>query len=171
MYYKVRINTSAFKPFKCSKKNWEPGTVNCHMDALNGWHTTEKNLRHVRWRMHMFHGHTCLNSEIVRKEEHSYGLSDEYQKWKKRACNTVRYMDKLCQVERMHTPSGYGFLQGYFSVDRKIKELQENGYVRIYFSELYDGRQYKRNMDNCYMEIWKSTANYEEKAASYSTKK
>ena len=34
--YKMMIHTGAYKPKRCSKKNWEPGTQNDYMAAING---------------------------------------------------------------------------------------------------------------------------------------
>ena len=56
MPYKISINTEAYKPSRCSEKNWEHGTVNDFMAALNGWHSRVKNLKEVRWQIEMFHG-------------------------------------------------------------------------------------------------------------------
>ena len=51
MAYKVRIDTSAYKDRKCSQKNWEPGTLNDFMHAINGWSIRENNLRELNWRI------------------------------------------------------------------------------------------------------------------------
>lgn len=34
--YKMIINTDTYKCKRCSKKNWEPGTLNDYMIAING---------------------------------------------------------------------------------------------------------------------------------------
>lgn len=34
--YRVKINTDSYKCKRCSKKNWEPGTMNDYMLAING---------------------------------------------------------------------------------------------------------------------------------------
>lgn len=152
MRYKVKINTESYKKMKSSEKNWEPGTINDFMEALNGWHTSENNLREVLWRIEMFRGVTWINSEY---SEENKGMSDRYIKWMHKRCNTVKFHDHICGFDRTHIPSGYGFMQGYVSVSEKIEELKTSGKVRIYFKELYDLRQYHKNMDGCYMEIKK----------------
>ena len=154
--YKAYINTDSYVCHRCSKKNWEPGTVNDYMLALNGWHSTEKNLREVMWRIEMFRGRIWLHSEYSDDNpEENYGMSERYQKWLNKRCNKVKFRDRLCELDREQVPSGYGFMQGYFSLDNKIEDLKKYGSVRIYFKELYDIRQYDKNMNGCYMEISK----------------
>lgn len=150
--YKVVINTYAYKCEACSQKNWELGTRNDHMLALNGWHTTENNIREVLWRVEMFRGQEYLDSEW---DESKGAWSDRYIKWKNKRCNTITYLDRLCCFERKHRPSGYGFMQGYFDIDKVIAELKQKDVVRIPFEWLYDVRQYYKGMDGCYMEITK----------------
>ena len=151
--YLVRIKTDAYKNRRCSAKNWEPSTMNDYMKAINGWHTTEEDLLRVRWRIMMFHGVNWVSEEYDANSQNAHGMSDRYTEWLNHECNKVVYTDRLCNCERQQVPSGYGIMQGYFSIDEKIKELVENGYVRIYFRDLYDTRQYCNNMDGCYMEI------------------
>ena len=47
MAYKVRIDTSKYKDRRCSQKNWEPGTMNDFMHAINGWSIRENNLQEL----------------------------------------------------------------------------------------------------------------------------
>lgn len=172
MNYKVRIDTSSYKPLRCSKKTWELGTINDYMKAIHNWKSTEHNLKEVLWRLLMFEGSSFVNAEYVgNTKEGSFGLSDEYCKWRDKKCNTIRYYDNLCEIERVQIPSGYGFMQGYFAPQDKVAELKKNGYVRVYFSELYDMRQYIRNMDGCYMEIWKSGIDYDATVNNYENEK
>ena len=56
MKYKVVINTDAYECQKCSKKHWEPGTMNDYMLTINGWHTVEYSLQQVIWRIMMLRG-------------------------------------------------------------------------------------------------------------------
>ena len=51
MAYRVSIDTSAYKDKKCSEKNWEAGTMNDFMHAINGWSIREGNLRELSWRL------------------------------------------------------------------------------------------------------------------------
>lgn len=51
--------------------------------------------------------------------------------------------------------SGYGFMQGYFDIDKVLDLLKKEGSVKVPFSWLYDIRQYDKCMDGCYMEITK----------------
>lgn len=152
MPYKVEINTDAYVCRRCSKKDWEPGTMNDFMIALNGWHTTEKSLREVYWRLMMFRGNDWISEEWDKQNER---LSDRYQKWREKKCNWVHFTDRLCGIERMHRPCGYGFMQGYFNATKYIETLKKDGYVHIPFSALYDIRQYYKGQNGCYMSIMK----------------
>lgn len=49
----------------------------------------------------------------------------------------------------------YGFMQGYFDIDKVLDLLKKEGSVKVPFSWLYDIRQYDKCMDGCYMEITK----------------
>lgn len=152
MSYKVTINTEAYKPRRCSEKNWEPGTMNDYMAAINGWHTTERSLKEVEWRLMMFQGSAAPISEW---DEAKGDYSGRYLRWESKKCNKVTYLDRLCGFERTQKVTGYGFTQGYFSIGKVLDELKEKGIVRIPFSWLYDARQYCKNMNGCYMEIRK----------------
>jgi hypothetical protein len=147
--YQVRISTEAYKPKRCSKKNWEPGTLNNFMEALNGWTITEPDEQCLRWRIAMF-AHNAVNDNWDKKKE---TYTKKYKTWKDNPKNKVIYLDKLCEFERTDEPAVYGFAQGYFSTDKVITELNEKGSVKIPFSWAYDARQYSKNMDGCYMEI------------------
>lgn len=149
--YKVTINTDAYKCRACSKKNWEHGTMNDYMLALNGWHTTEYSIKQVMWRIGMFAGYGYLSE--WNKEKTDYSKS--YKKWRNKKCNQITYLDRLCGFTRRQEIRGYGFTQGYFNVDDTIKKLKQNGVIRIPFEWLYDARQYYKGMDGCYMEIIK----------------
>lgn len=142
MPYSVVINTDKYKLAACDKKNWEPGTVNDFMVALNGWHTTEPNLKCVRWRIQMFQGHWPFGE-------------DGYQEWFDQKKNKLKYMDRLCGFERTEYINPYGFKQGYFDVDKVLEQLKKEGKVQIPFKWVYDTRQYSKNLDGCYMEITK----------------
>lgn len=150
--YKVTINTDAYVLQSCSKKNWERGTRNDFMVALNGWHTTEYSLKQVYWRIWMFQGNSYPHSEW---DEQKKDWSDAYTKWKNKKCNKIKYLDKLCGFEREHEIRGYGWTQGYFNVEKVMDELKQTGTVKIPFAWLYDVRQYYKGMNGCYMEITK----------------
>lgn len=152
MPYKVTINTDDYVCQKCSKRNWEPGTMNDFMLALNGWHSTERSLREVYWRLMMFHGLEWVPEEWDAQKE---DLSDRYKKWRNKKCNWIKFDDRLCGFKRKHRPSGYGFMQGYFDEKKYIEELKKNGFVIIPFAALYDIRQYYRGQTGCYMRIEK----------------
>lgn len=152
MPYKVTINTDAYVCHKCSKQNWEPGTMNDFMIAFNGWHTTERSLREVYWRLMMFRGNDWVSDEW---DEQKGSMSDRYEMWLNKKCNWVHFTDRLCKKERMHRPCGYGFMQGYFDDKKAIEELKKNGSVIIPFSALYDIRQYYKGQNGCYMKIEK----------------
>lgn len=47
--YKMTINTDTYKCGRCSKKNWEPGTRNDYMIAINGITRTLYSMREVMW--------------------------------------------------------------------------------------------------------------------------
>lgn len=152
--YKMTINTSSYKCHRCSKKNWEPGTKNDYMIAINGFTHTLNNLREVVWQLELFHGNSFLLSEHSEDNpEENYGLSDRYVKFLKK--NTIKYYDRLCELNRSQYLTAYGWAQGYFSVGAALETLKKEGTVRIYFKQLYDIRQYDKNMDGCYMEIRK----------------
>ena len=85
--------------------------------------------------------------------EENFGLSNRYVKFLKK--NTIKYYDRLCGFERQQYLSGYGFMQGYFDIDKVLDLLKKEGSVKVPFSWLYDIRQYDRCMDECYMEITK----------------
>ena len=93
--YKMIINTDAYECERCSKKNWEPGTRNDYMLAINGITRTLYSMREVMWQLELFRGNSFIMSEYSDdnpKENH--GLSDRYVKFLKK--NTIKYHDRLC---------------------------------------------------------------------------
>lgn len=157
MKYKVVINTDAYECQKCSKKHWEPGTINDYMLTINGWHTVEYSLQQVIWRIMMLRGDEWPSDEWCDNPNTATGLSDRYTRWRNKRCNTVKFYDRLCEISRQQMPSVYGWAQGYLDIDKAIEELRETGKVRINFSDCYDIRQsnYKK-VTGCYMEITKA---------------
>lgn len=152
--YKMRINTDAYKCSECSKKNWEPGTRNDYMIAINGITRTLYNMREVMWQLELFRGNSFLSTEYDdNNKEENYGLSDRYVKFLKK--NTIKYHDRLCGFDRTQYLSGYGFMQGYFDIKEILETLKAEGVVKIPFAWLYDIRQYDKALDGCYMEIVK----------------
>lgn len=151
--YKVTINTDTYVLKSCSKKNWEPGTMNDFMLAINGWKSTENNLQEVKWRLKLFNG---SGWDLEEWNNEKKCLSEEYQKWRNKKCNDITYYDRLCELERTQEIRGYGFTQGYFSIDDVIQKLSEEGKTIIPFEWLYGGRQYYKGMSGCYMEIEKT---------------
>jgi hypothetical protein len=154
--YKVKINTDSYKCLPCSKKQWQNGTMNDMMLAINGWHTTERNLQQVRWRLEMFAGNGDTEDKYIEYDSENSKFLGKYGEWRNKRCNTLRYYDRLCGVCRIQDITGYGWKQGYFDIDIIINELMEKGSVKIPFSYLYDTRQYYNGMDGCYMEITKA---------------
>lgn len=148
--YKVIINTDAYKCKTCSKKNWEPGTMNDYMISINGITRTLYSMREVMWQIELFRGNSFLHSEY---DDENCGLSDRYENFLKK--NTIKYYDRLCGIERTQYLSGYGWMQGYFDIEEVLKKLKAEGTVRVPFKWLYDIRQYDKAMDGCYMEIVK----------------
>ena len=137
--YRVKINTDNYKCKRCSKKNWEPGTMNDYMLAINGITRTIYTKRELIWQLELFRGQSFLLSEYDNNNpEENFGLSN-----------------RLCGFERQQYLSGYGFMQGYFDIDKVLNLLKKEGSVKVPFSWLYDTRQYDKCMDGCYMEIIK----------------
>lgn len=147
--YKVSINTDAYRPRRCNKTNWEPGTMNDFMAAINGWNTIEHSLRELQWRLNMFQGGSTPIMEI----DGAGNVSDAYKAWEQQPCNEITYLDKLCGVERTQKITGYGFTQGHFRISDVLATLEEKGSAKVLFRWLYDARQYCKNMDGCFMLI------------------
>ena len=149
MAYKVIINTTKYKDRRCSQKNWEPGTMNDFMHAINGWSIRENNLQELKWRINYIAGcGACgVNEDTWCK----------YQEWveKYQKKNYIEFMDNLCGFKRKEQVKVYGFAQGYFNVEKVIEEVKKTGKAKIPFSWFYDSRQYLRNMDGCFVEILK----------------
>lgn len=145
MAYITKISTGAYKPMRASRNNWENGTTNDFMAALDGWRSRENNLRHVRWRIEIFL-HGWPKYEESQKEE-----AMEFLKSSK-----ISYFDKLCGFTRTQYVEAPGFHQGYCNIDNLIETLRTEGVVRIPFEAAYDMRQYPKNMDGCFMEIKKA---------------
>lgn len=154
--YRVKINTDSYKCKRCSKKNWEPGTMNDYMLAINGITRTIYAKRELIWQLELFRGESFLTgllSEYDRDSEGNLRLSDRYAEFLKK--NRIKYYDRLCGFEREQYLSGYGFMQGYFDIDKVLEQLKKEGFAKVLFSWLYDTRQYDKCMDGCYMEITK----------------
>ena len=153
--YKMLINTDAYKCESCSKKNWESGTRNDYMLAINGITRTLYNMREVEWQLELLRGRSFLSTEYDnRNPKENFELSDRYVKFLKK--NTIRYLDRLCGFERIQYLSVYGIAQGYIDIDKILKKLKSDGTVKVPFEHLYDIRQRGyRAMKGCYMEIRK----------------
>ncbi len=147
MAYKVRIDTSNYKDRRCSQKNWESGTMNDFMHAIDGWSVRENNLQELKWRINYIAG---MGSCGVTDEDKAKYLDWCNRHQKK---NYVTFMDNLCGFERKEKVKAYGFTQGYVRAEFIIEELRKNGIVKIPFSKFYDSRQYLKNMDGCFVEI------------------
>lgn len=141
--YRAKINTDSYKCKRCSKKNWEPGTMNDYMLAINGITRTIYTKRELIWQLELFRGQSFLLSEYdSNNPEENLGLSNRYVKFLKK--NTIKYYDRLCGFERQQYLSGYGFMQGYFDIDKVLDLLKKEGSVKVPFSWLYDIRQYDK---------------------------
>ena len=149
MAYRIEVDTSKYKNRKCSEKNWEPGTMNDYMHAINGWKHRETSLKHLLWLL------TAIQTNG--KDYHLYGVDEDYTNWwngvEKKL--TIKYKDVLCGFERSQYLGPYGFAQGYFSVGGVVEKVRQEGYAEIKFSYFYDSRQYLKNMDGCSIKITK----------------
>lgn len=143
--YNVRISTEAYVPRKASKKNWEPGTMNDFMAALNGWKSRVTNIKLVRWQIELF-----LRGSVT------YGPDQKEEALAFMEKNRITYRDHLCGFDREEYVECPGFHQGYCDINKILEDLKKKGRVRIPFSWAYDSRQYVKNMDGCYMEIEKA---------------
>lgn len=132
--YHVSINTDGYTSLRCSKKNWEPGTINDFIHAINGWESTEKSLTEVRWRI-----------ELLLHQTHYHCGNAHWEKWFAKKKNKIRYQDQLCEMERIDDVSVPGFAQGYVNINDLLNELKQTGSVRIPFSMGYDMRQSGRS--------------------------
>lgn len=146
--YKMMVHTESYKPKRCGKQNWEAGTQNDYMAAINGITRTLHSMREVMWQLKLFRGNSFLDSEYSKE---SHGLSDRYLKFLNK--NKITYFDRLCGFERTQYLSGYGFMQGDLRINDILEALKKDGSVTVPFSSLYDVRQYDKHMDGCYMEI------------------
>ena len=152
--YRFSVNTDKYICNRCSQRNWEPGTVNDYMLAINGIKRTLNSIQEVLWQLELFRGNSFLISEYSEENpEENYHLSDKYCKFLKN--NEITYFDRLCGFNRTQYLSGYGFMQGYFSVGEQIQKLKKEGYIKVPFSWLYDIRQYDKNMNGCFVEVKK----------------
>lgn len=145
--YVITISTEAYKPMRASTQNWERGTINDFMEALNGYKVVETSLEKVMWRLQLFNG--APYDEYNFRERMEW-LDNPKSKAK------ITFFDKLCGFERTEYVKPYGFTQGYFDKCKIIRSLKNNGYVKIPFEWTYDPRQsnYKR-FKGCYMQIVK----------------
>lgn len=139
--FKVIINTAAFEPFHATHKNWENGTRNDFIYAINGWQSVENNLRDLKNRVCLMIGYPI--------EEDYY--QDKYSKWMKKS--KIKYQDRMCGFYRIDQVGVYGIAQGYVDISKHINELRKIGKSKIYFTEAYDVRQYPKNYDGCYIEL------------------
>jgi len=139
--FKVWFTTSRYKPHKASVQNWEPGTKNCHMKALDGWSSVEPDERALRWRLWLFQGGPIPSDP----EEY-----EQYKQWRAQPINKIEFWDSYCEMDRVTEPTPPGFKQGAaLQVDKIMAELRTRGIAIIPFSQVYDSRQYDHHMDGC----------------------
>ncbi len=91
MAYRVSINTDAYKPRKATANNWESGTMNDFMEAINGKVFREKNLKHLEWRL----GIICGGGFRGKDEDYA-----EFTEWFNQPRNKIEYLDRLCGFKR-----------------------------------------------------------------------
>lgn len=145
--YHVMINTDGFVLFPCSKKNWEPGTINDFIQSINGWKSTERSLQEIRWRI-----------ELLLQQAHYHYGNPKWEQWFAKKKNKITYRDRLCGFDRTNYISVPGFPQGYVDIDKLLNELKEKGSVRIPFSMGYNIRQaHSKRFQKCFVEIRKET--------------
>lgn len=149
MGYRIEVDTSKYEKRRCSEKNWEPGTMNNYMEAINGWKKTEPSFIRLSWFLD-FLCHGGKNFEL-------YGTNPNYTKWFDESANKliIRYYDELCGFERSQNLGPYGFAQGYINVGNLLEKIKKDGKAVLRFSSFYDARQYCKNMDGCYIRITK----------------
>lgn len=138
--YRVKIDTSSYKNMRCSKANWEPGTINDHVHALHGYETVEHGEDELSWRLSMLTD-TCIGWDV-----HD---TPRYQSWLGQKKNRFTYHDKLCEMDREGEVTLPGFKQGYVNIPALVEEVKKTGRIVIPFSKAYDARQYKKNFDGC----------------------
>lgn len=140
--YEVRINTDSYRPLIVTDRYKENGTVNDFMKAINNWNCIETSLRDVRYRIMLFAGNCCYGSE-------------GYEKWFSEKGQIV-YRDNVCNCNRVDNVSPYGRKLSYIDADALLKRLEVNGKIRIHFRDVYEAKQYRKNYDNCFIEIKKT---------------
>lgn len=145
MPYKVTISTKAYKPMRATKQNWEPGTTNDHVQALDGFQCMEMTLTEVGWRLEMFAG---------TKPWDVYD-TPYYKAWLYQGYNTLTYHDRLCDIDRTTEICPPGFKQGYMNIPALLESLEREGRIVVPFSKAYDIRQYNKHMDGCVLTVEK----------------
>ena len=152
MAYRVSIDTSAYKDKKCSEKNWEAGTMNDFMHAINGWSVREGNLRELSWRLSYLG-----NWAPCKASGENYPIYKAWVEKHDKTKNYIKFWDNICKFERKEPVQMYGFAQGYFDIDKVIDEVREKGSAKIPFSKYYDTRQPHnlKNVMGCYILIEK----------------
>jgi hypothetical protein len=120
--------------------------------SLKDWKSTERTLDEVQWRIDMFFNGLPYETQYNKEWEHY----NRFWKWFKQKKNTITYRDRLCEFDRTQEAKVYGIAQGYVCSKKKIKELKDNGSVKIGFDEAYDIRQRgSKVFKGCFMEIVK----------------
>lgn len=148
------METIKFRIIKCSDDMCRIETSDCRTIYRNIANGACICSIEVMWQLELFHGNSFLMSEYdENNKEENHHLSDRYVKFLQK--NTIKYYDRLCELERIQYLSGYGWMQGYFNIGEVMEKLKIEGIVRVPFKWLYDIRQYDRAMDGCYMEITK----------------
>lgn len=147
MSYKVTFHTEAYKSHRASKKNWELGTQNDHIKALNGLSFVEETKEELSWRLLMAGGNTPYELTLE--------SAVRYEAWRNNPRNTIKFQDKLCDMERTIYPSVPCFTQGYVNVDAVIQKVEKAGTAKVEFRQFYDLRQYDPHMNGCYIQIEK----------------
>lgn len=140
--YKISIDTSCYKPRRATAHNWEPGTLNDFMAAINGWTCEEPDEESVRWRLEFF-----LQKTTYRNED------PKWCQWFDASHNDIKFHDHLCDADRVMPVQVYGFALGYTNIDKWMEKLREEGIIKVPFSAAYDARQNIRSFNKCYLII------------------
>ena len=96
MAYKFVVNTNSYKDMACSKKNWEKGTVNDFMHAINGWSIRENNLKHVEWRIGYFGGWAASGVDGMDAWNEYKAWEDGHQR--KNYIKLLNYISRLARL-------------------------------------------------------------------------
>lgn len=143
--YKVKFNTIKFQD-KSNRKTWERQLMNDFAVAINGKEFICKDESELYHRISFIDGSWCDHPSygqfpfdtIYKSEENFIHLKSE------------RYNEQKLPL------SMYGICQGYVDKEKVINTVNEEGFIKISFSDFYDIRQGSCNFfKKCFIEITK----------------